>query len=657
MSHSVDRGRVRRFARRVPIGAEYEGDGRTHVRVWAPAATSVDAVVDGGATPLGRGADGYFDGTIAAGPGERYRFRIDGGQQLYPDPASRFQPEGPHGPSEIVDPAAFPWSDASWPGVVLEGQIAYEMHVGTFTRAGTWTAARQQLEELARLGITLVEVMPIADFAGRFGWGYDGVNLFAPTHLYGPPDDFRRFVDTAHRAGLGVVLDVVYNHLGPAGNYLRAFAPAYFTDKYTNEWGDAINFDGADAGPVREFFVANAGYWVDEFHLDGLRLDATQQIYDESPEHVITAIARRARQAGGRRRILVIAENEPQDSRLVRPVEQGGYGLDALWNDDFHHSAMVALTGRREAYYSDSAGGPQEFISAAKYGYLFQGQPYHWQRQRRGTPAWGVPPAAFVVYLQNHDQIANSARGLRGPQLSSPARWRAMTALMLLMPGTPMLFQGQEFSSSAPFLYFADFDAELAAAVRKGRGEFLAQFPSIVDFLRTGTIDDPGSRDTFERCVLDFSERETHAEAYALHQDLIRLRREDAAFRNQRSGSVDGAVLSPSTFMLRFFTADHLDDRILIVNLDGDLARQSFAEPLLAPPTGEHDWTLRWSSEHPAYGGSGTPEVWARDYADRAAADAAAAEHFAIPGESAIVLQPCARAAGPCAGRIRRRTA
>jgi maltooligosyltrehalose trehalohydrolase len=344
--------------------------------------------------------------------------------------------------------------------------------------------------------------------------------------------------------------------------------------------------------------------------------------------------------AAGARQVILVAENEPQDTRLVRPVAEGGYGLDALWNDDFHHSAMVALTGRREAYYTDTEGTPQEFISAAKYGYLFQGQQYHWQRRPRGTPSLDLPPAAFVIYLQNHDQVANSARGSRGPQLSSPARWRALTALTLLSPGTPMLFQGQEFSASSPFLYFADHDPELAEAVRKGRAEFLMQFPSIVESARRGQLNDPADPDTFARCVLDLAERHTHAGSYAMHRDLLRVRREDAAFRSQRSGGVDGAVLSPHAFALRFFTEGHRDDRILIVNLGPDLLRPSFAEPLLAPPAAGLDWSVRWSSEDVAYGGGGTPAFRARNYGDRNVPESGAADWYAIAGESAVVLRP-----------------
>jgi len=631
--------------RRLPIGAEPIDRGRTHFRVWAPRARRVAvAHADGRFTPLDAEPGGYFSGAAEGRIGDRYRFKLDDDERLYPDPASRFQPEGPHGPSEIVDPHTFRWTDQAWTGATMTGQVAYELHVGTFTREGTFEAAAQELPELARIGITLVEVMPVAEFEGRFGWGYDGVDLFAPMHVYGAPDDFRRFVDAAHACGVGVILDVVYNHLGPVGNYLRAFSPGYFTDRYHNEWGDAIDFDGPDAGPVREFFIANAEYWIDEFHLDGLRLDATQQIFDRSPTYIVAEIGARARAAAGDRSIVIIAENEPQDTRFVRPLGEGGYGLDAVWNDDFHHSAMVALTGRAEAYYSDTRGEPQELISAAKYGYLFQGQHYDWQRQPRGVPAWGLPPTAFVAFLQNHDQVANSARGLRGHLLATPARWRALTALLLLLPATPMLFQGQEFSASTPFLYFADFDRDLAEAVRSGRAEFLRQFPSIADLEeRGGVIADPADPATFERCRLDFTERRTHAEAYALHADLLRLRREDLAFSSQQSGGVDGAVLSASALALRFFTPDHRDDRLLVVNLGADLTRGSFAEPLIAPPAGT-DWALRWSSEDPAYGGNGTPATWPDGC-------------WAIAAESALVLSPGPKRPRHPLPLVRRRTA
>jgi maltooligosyltrehalose trehalohydrolase len=613
--------------RRLPIGAEPMADGRTHVRVWAPAASHVDFVLSSGdATLLDPENGGYFAGVVSASASDRYRFRLDSAERLYPDPASRFQREGPHGPSEIVDPTSFRWTDGDWRGVSMKGQVFYELHVGTFTREGTWAAAGGELEELSRIGITVVEVMPVAEFDGRFGWGYDGVDLFAPSHLYGRPDDLRGFVNAAHGLGLAVILDVVYNHLGPSGNYLRAFAPAYFSSTYANEWGDAINFDGPDAGPVREFFVANARYWIDEFHFDGLRLDATQQIFDKSDEHILTAIGRQARAAAGRRSILLVAENENQDARLVRPVVDGGYGLDAVWNDDFHHCAMVALTGRAEAYYSDTQGEPQELISALKYGYLYQGQHYSWQGKARGTPAWGLPRSAFVTFLQNHDQVANSTSGLRGHELTSPGRWRAMTALLLLGASAPLLFQGQEFNSSSPFLYFVDFEGDLASSVREGRKTFLQQFESASDFIDRRGLIDPTARSTFERCRLDFRERETHRASYTMHRDLLRLRK-DTAFQRVERGALDGAVLSPSALVLRFFAPDGRDDRLLVVNLGGDFQRQSIAEPLVAPPHGAQ-WVVRWCSEDPLYGGAGISEILP------------AGGGWHIAAESAAVLAP-----------------
>jgi maltooligosyltrehalose trehalohydrolase len=611
---------------RLPVGAEITTEG-VHFRVWAPRARLVEVVLDDGglAVALAPGPGGYHDGVAeAATRGTRYRFRLDGGP-LLPDPASRFQPEGPHGPSAVVDPSTFPWTDGGWRGVGLKGQVLYEMHVGTFTPAGTWEAAARELPELARAGITVIELMPVADFPGRFGWGYDGVDLFAPTRLYGEPDDFRRFVDRAHALGLGVILDVVYNHLGPDGNYLKEFSGDYFTDRYPNDWGEAINFDGEGSGAVREFVLANAAHWIEEYHLDGLRLDATQQIYDASPEHILAALSRRVRAAAGGRATLLIAENEPQDVRVVRSLEAGGYGLDAVWNDDFHHAAVVALTGLTAAYYSDYRGTAQEFVSVMKRGFLYQGQRYRWQKKRRGTSTVGLPPATFVTFIQNHDQIANSARGHRRHLLTSPGRYKAMTALMLLGPGTPLLFQGQEFGASAPFLYFADHKPELARLVRRGRADFLRQFPALAAPEMQKQLPDPADPATFEHSKLDLSERERHAETYALHRDLLALRREEAVFASQRPDGLDGAVLAEEAFVLRYFDGGQ-DDRLLLVNLGRELSIDPAPEPLLAPPTDAH-WEVRWSSEDPRYGGFGTAPVESD-------------EGWRLPAESAIVMRP-----------------
>jgi maltooligosyltrehalose trehalohydrolase len=613
------------MARRLPVGAEPQPAGGVHFRVWAPKRREVAVLIDGKAHALASEAGGYFTGLVhAAQAGTLYRLRLDGGDD-FPDPASRFQPDGPHGASRVVDPCAFRWSDRDWMGVAPKGRVIYEMHVGTFTPQGTWEAAARELDELAAAGISVLELMPVADFAGEFGWGYDGVNLFAPTRLYGEPDDFRRFVDRAHAAGVAVILDVVYNHLGPDGNYLEAFAAEYFSDRYDNEWGEALNFDGDGAAGTREYFVANARYWIDEFHLDGLRLDATQQIFDASETNVMAEVTRAVREAAGKRATFVVAENEPQHARLARPVEEGGYGMDALWNDDLHHAAHVALTGHREAYYSDYLGSAQEFVSAAKRGFLYQGQRYSWQGKPRGSPTRGLPPQAFVNFLENHDQVANSAHGRRLHQLAAPGRLRALTAYLLLSPGTPMLFQGQEFASSAPFLFFADHRPELAAAVRRGRAEFLAQFPSLPGPGVQSQLDDPADPATFRRCKLDFAERARNAHAYDLHRDLLRLRREDPVFSSPGAGTVDGAVLGPEAFVLRYFAAAG-EDRLLVVNLGAELELVHAPEPLLAPPEGRQ-WKLAWSSEDPRYGGEGIALFRTRG-------------RWRIPGGAALALVP-----------------
>ncbi|HVJ27351.1 MAG TPA: alpha-amylase family glycosyl hydrolase, partial [Vicinamibacterales bacterium] len=440
-------------------------------------------------------------------------------------------------------------------------------------------------------------------------------------------EDLRSFVDRAHALGIGVILDVVYNHLGPDGNYLGEFSPDYFTDKYKNDWGRAVNFEGP--APAREFFVANAGYWIDEFHFDGLRLDATQNIQDESREHVLQSITTRVRDAARGRRTYVIGENEPQDSRLIRSTTEGGYGLDALWNDDFHHTAVVALTGRRQAYYHDYKGTPQELISCAKYGFLYQGQYYAWQKNVRGTPSFDLPSSSFVTFLENHDQVANSAFGQRLHASSSPGRFRAMTALLLLGPGTPLLFQGQEYNSSAPFLYFADHRTELQGPISKGRREFLAQFSGLRDPEVQRSLPSPVTADTFERSTLDLTEREQHTAAFTLHRDLIALRRGDPVI-GQAAERIDGAVIATEALVLRYF-GGAAGDRLLIVNLGCDLELTPAPEPLLAAGPGG-GWRLAWSSESIRYGGMGTPPI-----------DPVGA--LQVPGESAVMFTS-ARAGG-----------
>jgi maltooligosyltrehalose trehalohydrolase len=619
--------------RRYPAGAELQPDGSTHFRVWAPEPRQIALRIERSDDKprdiaLQRETEGYYSALVAdTAAGTRYRYVLDG--DALADPASRFQPDGPFGPSEVVDPTRFSWKQPIPSGVELEGQVLYEMHPGTFTPDGTWRSAIDKLPLLADAGITTVEVMPVSDFPGRFGWGYDGVFPYAPAHQYGTPDDFRAFVDSAHAIGLGVILDVVYNHLGPDGCVFGRYAKAYSSKTYSNEWGDPLNFDGLDAGPVRDYFASNAAYWIDEFMLDGLRLDATQTIHDRSSRHIITEIGCRARSAAKGRPIILVAESEAQTVRLVRPVDAAGYGLDAVWNDDFHHSAIAAVTGKREAYYSDHHGTPQELISTAKRGYLFQGQRYAWQRQPRGTRTDGIAAAAFVTYLENHDQIANSGDGSRVRFQTSPGRYRAITALMLLMPGTPMLFQGQEFGASAPFMYFADHNPELAKAVQKGRAEFIKQFPSLASAAAQQRVPAPHEPRTFEGCKLNWQERETHEPWLRLHRDLLTLRRADAAFRAQDATALDGAVLGPELFVLRFGNSSAQEERLLIVNLGPDIEAASFAEPLVAPPEG-HAWQIRWSSAEPEYGGYGTPAV-------------VTDTGWRVPAHAALVLQPKAR--------------
>lgn len=623
----------------MPVGAEPSDDrSGAWFRVWAPRRKSVEVVIEGAGADavvgvaLAPEADGYFSGHVRdPSPGALYRYRLDGGERLFPDPASRFQPQGPHGPSELVDPARFRWTDERWPGITPAGLALYEMHVGTFTREGTWQAAAERLPVLRDLGVTCVEVMPIHEFPGRFGWGYDGVNLFAPYHHYGRPDDLRHFVDGAHAAGIGVILDVVYNHFGPDGNYLSEFAAEYFSTEHDNDWGAGLNFDGRGSGPVREYFLHNALYWLREFHFDGFRFDATQAIVDRSPRYILAEInqACRAAAAAAGRSVYLTNENEPQRTCFVRPAEAGGYGMDSLWNDDFHHSAMAALTGRSEAYYTDTVGSPQEMISCAKYGYLYQGQRYSWQKQRRGTPALDLPSTAFVNYIQNHDQIANSGRGWRVDRLTSPAELRAMTTLMLLMPQAPMLFQGQEFAASSPFYYFADHRPDLAELIRSGRITEMGQFPSVATEAMRAVAVDPSSAETFERAKLDWSEidRPPHAEVFRLHKDVLALRRDDPAFaRARRRGEIDGAVLGPDAFLLRYFEPDG-DDRLLVVNLGRDLELRVAPEPLLAPPA-EKGWWLAFSSEHPCYGGGGMAAVETEE------------EGWLLPARCAAVLLP-----------------
>ena len=581
-------------------------EGETFFRVWAPGASHVEVVMESptqNSVAMRREPHGYFSAALRGlAAGALYKYSVDGGHAC-PDPCSRFQPEGPHGPSMIVEPDNYPWRDAGWPGVRMQGQIIYELHVGTFTAEGTFDAAAEHLQYLQALGVTLVELMPVAECPGRWNWGYDGVQLYAPYHVYGPPDALRRFVDKAHGLGLGVILDVVYNHLGPDGNYLKQFSPFYFNAEHGTEWGEGLNFDGEESHGVREFFIGNACYWVSEFHLDGFRLDATQSIKDESPVHVLAEMTARVRQLASPRSVVFVAENEPQRGEQLLPIAAGGFGLDGMWNDDFHHSARVALTGSRDGYFADYSGRAQELLSAVKRGFLFQGQHYSWQDQSRGSPMPKVPAWACVHFLQNHDQVANTFVGERLNGLAMAARYRAMTALLLLGPQTPLLFMGQEFASSKPFMFFAEHHGELAAIVHKGRREFVAQFTAYATTAAQALVQDPAQQKTFLDSKLDWSEASHNTAALHLHRSLLRLRREDPVISKQQAGCIDGATLSEQCLVLRWFDAAY-GDRLLVVNLGPELREPSIAEPLLGPPSDRH-WQTAWASEDPACGGQG----------------------------------------------------
>ena len=594
--------------RRFPIGAESEENG-TDFRVWVPESDRVLLYIDKAdryglrqLNEMTREQSGYFSIYIPQmRAGMRYGFVVGDDSRPLPDPVSRYQPEGPHGFSEVID-RSFAWNDKDWKGIEKHNAVLYEMHAGTFTREGTWEAAGKFLPYLADTGITVIELMPVADFAEGFGWGYDGVNLFAPNRMYGTPVEFKTFIDRAHAIGIGVILDVVYNHVGQEGNYLKIFSPYYFTDRYPNEWGEAVNFDGPLSGPVREYFISNAAYWTVEYHIDGLRFDATQQIFDNSKCHIVKEICDSMRSAAGTKKLFIVAENEPQDVALVKYN-----GIDSLWNDDFHHSAMVSLTGHSEAYYSDYKGSAQELVSAIKYSFLYQGQIYSWQKKPRGTSTYGMSHHSFIHFLQNHDQIANSCGGMRVHMLSSMAKYRAMTSLLLLGPQLPLLFQGQEFASSSPFYFFAGHTQKFKAPTAEGRRKFLSQFESIAN-VNGPLVPDPYTEEAFRRSKIDIEEHRKNAGIYALHRDLLSLRREDPVILGEKRKAIDGAVVGRDLFVIRYFGSIDDDDRLLIFNMGSDAVLNPVPEPLMAP-SGRHTWKMKWYSEAPVYGGSGVPTV------------------------------------------------
>jgi maltooligosyltrehalose trehalohydrolase len=587
-------------------GAQIETENDVRFTLWAPRQrTPRVRVLDGpaaGEYAMTPSPDNPGEHTVCvphAGPDASYFYITDDGREL-PDPLSRWQPDGVHGPSRVVDPRAFIWSDADWRGLTLEDLVIYEIHVGTFTPHGTLAAVIPRLAELKSLGVTAIELMPVAQFPGARNWGYDGVDLYAVQNTYGGPDELRRVIDAAHGVGLGVILDVVYNHVGPEGNYLDAFGP-YFTEKYRTPWGRALNFDDADSDEVRRFIIDNARYWISEYHVDGLRLDAVHGIFDFSARHLLDEIADAAHTAGEQadRAVLVIAESDLNDPKLVRDRGVYGFGLDAQWSDDFHHAVHAVLTGERNGYYTDF-GDVAEIANALREPFVYAGRYSPHRRRRHGAASVGIPRQRFVVAVQNHDQVGNRAAGERLATLLTPDQLRLAAALLLLSPYVPLLFMGEEYGETNPFLYFIDHtDDDLVDAVRRGRRREFEAFGWSDD------VPDPQAPETFERSKIDWSKATagTHARLLMLYRDLLALRRESSLLRPD-GGSLAVAHGEPGWItVLRepFFASQRGEPSALLTAFNCSAS----AADVPLPGSPARAWTLRLSTDAFGYGGSG----------------------------------------------------
>ena len=562
--------------RELPFGAEPTRDG-VRFRLWAPKAQSVALGLDDpGELPMARTDGGWFELTTAAArAGSRYRYIVDG--RAVPDPASRHQPEDVHGPSEVIDPRAYDWRDGDWRGRRWEEIVLYELHAGTFSERGDFAGVERHLDHLVHLGITAVELMPVADFPGKRNWGYDGVLLFAPDSRYGRPDDLKHLVDACHARGLAVFLDVVYNHFGPEGNYHHLYAPGFFTERHHTPWGAAINFDGPDARPVRDFYVENALYWLEEFHVDGLRFDAVHAIRDDSQRHILVEIAQTVRsRLSGERPIHLVLENDRNEAHLL------GSGLyTAQWNDDLHHALRVLTAGESAGYYADYADAPAERLGRAlAEGFAYQGEMSGYREQRRGEPSAYLAATRFVSFIQNHDQVGNNAFGTRLPRLAKPAAIRVAAAIYLLGPEIPMIFMGEEWGADQPFTFFCDFGADLADKVREGRRREFAKFPEFRDEAARARIPDPCDAGTFAMAVLDWKapERPPYAEQLAEYRRLLALRAREIAPRLRGMGGNAGhwRVLGPRALRVDWRLGDG-SKLTLLANFGADSV--ALAEP------------------------------------------------------------------------------
>ena len=516
----------------MPFGAEVRADGCVRFRFFAPEAAEVAVVLEGRDEPLAMHArgDGWHELlTDVARAGSLYRYRLPDGTQVA-DPASRFQPRDVNGPSEVIAPGRYTWKDSAWVGREWKEAVIYELHVGTFTPEGTFLGAIQKLDHLAGLGVTAIELMPVGDFSGERGWGYDGVLLYAPDSSYGRPEDLKALVEAAHARGLMVLLDVVYNHFGPEGNMLPSYFPNLLTKRHKTSWGDAVNFDGEQSEIVRELVIHNALYWIEEFHFDGLRLDAVHAILDESPKHVLAELAERVKALPTGYPVHLVLENEKNEAfRLSRDAEEMPEHYTAQWNDDMHHVLHTAATHEDVGYYKDYEGHTALLGRALAEGFAFQGQASVCTGKNRGESCAHLPPGAFIAFIQNHDQIGNRAFGERITEITKPEAMRALIATYLLLPQTPMLFMGEEWGASQPFPYFCDFHGELAEQVREGRKNEFAEFPEFKDPAKRDSIPDPLAKATFDSAKLDWSEpgEGAHAEVLARYKAMLEVRREN----------------------------------------------------------------------------------------------------------------------------------